>query len=283
MARQYHCLIAGLPDLVFEDAKLSTTIHEFKMELMDNLHRNDYQLIQLLFLPVDQLNLIQYLYAESTDINPMGNYSIEDFEKQKRVMDSILEEKDILPVYMVDTMRYFYDEESEFPKLDCEKQLINGYYKYVAEIKNTFFNNWFEFELNALNLRTAQNCEKYQIPLEQEIIGTNELANVLRKSGVKDLSILNDFDYYDDIIKLADLDDYLDKEMKFDLVKWNYLEENTFFHYFSIEKIAGYLIKLLMVDRWMKLDKEKGEELFKKFISDLEKSHEFSSEFIVNR
>jgi hypothetical protein len=71
--------------------------------------------------------------------------------------------------------------------------------------------------------------------------------------------------------------------MKFDLIKWKYLDENTFFHYFTIEKVIGYLIKLLLVDRWLKLDEEKGEQLFKKFISDLEKSYEFPKEFIIKK
>ena len=40
------------------------------------------------------------------------------------------------------------------------------------------------------------------------------------------------------------------------------------------------MIKLLIVDRWKKLDKETGEGLFARLLDDLKASYEFPSEFV---
>jgi hypothetical protein len=63
--------------------------------------------------------------------------------------------------------------------------------------------------------------------------------------------------------------DLASRERKIDLLKWNWLEENSFFNYFSIEKLFVFVEKLLMVERWAVLDKEKGQQLFRTLIGNL--------------
>ena len=47
------------------------------------------------------------------------------------------------------------------------------------------------------------------------------------------------------------------------------MEDNTFFNYFTIEKIFVFFMKLEMIERWVSLDKEKGNEMFRKLIDQL--------------
>jgi hypothetical protein len=47
------------------------------------------------------------------------------------------------------------------------------------------------------------------------------------------------------------------------------MEDNTFFNYFTIEKIFVFLMKLEMIERWVSLDKDKGNELFRQLIGKL--------------
>ncbi len=52
------------------------------------------------------------------------------------------------------------------------------------------------------------------------------------------------------------------REKKVDLLKWEWLEEHTFFKPFDIESVFAYLLKLEMIERWVMLDKATGEKDF---------------------
>jgi len=47
------------------------------------------------------------------------------------------------------------------------------------------------------------------------------------------------------------------------------LEENTVFDYFNIEYIFAYLCKLQILERWVSLNAEEGEKVFRDLINDL--------------
>ena len=71
----------------------------------------------------------------------------------------------------------------------------------------------------------------------------------------------------------------MDREKKIDLLKWNWMEDNTFFNYFTIEKIFVFLMKLEMIERWISLDKEKGNEMFRQLIGQLKDEVQIPQEF----
>ena len=61
------------------------------------------------------------------------------------------------------------------------------------------------------------------------------------------------------------------REKKIDLLKWNWLEENTFFKTFDIESVFAYLLKLEMIERWVTLDKDAGEKTFRSLVKGMKK------------
>ena len=67
--------------------------------------------------------------------------------------------------------------------------------------------------------------------------------------------------------------------MKIDMLKWNCLEDEVFFHYFTIERIFVFLLRLEMIGRWISLDKEKGSELFRQLIQSLKEQVQIPEEF----
>jgi hypothetical protein len=280
---QYHCLIAGLPDLMFEDVKFPVTLVHFKEELEHELTREDYNLLRLIFLPYDNGNLIDFLLKNEKEPSPLSNYTTDDFEEQVSRLHAILEQEPLLPQYMIDFIRDFEDEEKEIPEEAFERILSEGYYSYVSQVSNDFLRRWFEFELNARNILTALISKKHHRDLSEEIIGETSITHDLIASQKKSLEIMTDDDYLNSLLQLAEEEDFYQRERKVDLLKWDYLDEQTFFHYFTIEKVIGYLIKLLIVFRWKALDKETGREMFERLIHDLEYSYELSEEFSLNR
>jgi len=58
---------------------------EFREELKSILHPSDYFLVSVLFLPHDNKNLMAFLGDDTKTWDPLGNYSLQDIEEQKRI------------------------------------------------------------------------------------------------------------------------------------------------------------------------------------------------------
>ena len=57
-------------------------------------------------------------------------------------------------------------------------------------------------------------------------------------------------------------------------MKWEWLEEHTFFKPFDIESVFAYLLKLEMIERWVMLDKVTGEKTFREIVGAMKKGSE---------
>ncbi len=283
LRRNYYCFIAGLPDLIFEDSKFKSSIQAFRQELELELSPRDFSLVRLLFLPHDHENLIHYLLNRSVEHNPLGNFIPADFEEQIIRLKAEDKQRPLLPGYIVQFISDFYDEEKETKEEAFERVLMEGYYDHVLQTDNEFLRRWFEFELNAKNILTATICRKYNVDTVREIVGDNVLTQELIQAGKRNLEITTDDDYLNEIMQLSEAEDFYQRERGFDLIKWEYIDEHTFFYYFTIEKIMGYLIKLFIVFRWIRLHKETGREMFEKLIQDLETSFELPEEFSLTK
>jgi hypothetical protein len=153
-----------------------------------------------------------------------------------------------------------------------EDQLAALYYSYASKSSNAFLADWFEFNLNLNNIISAFTCRKYKLNIQHAIIGENELAETIRKSSSRDFGLVGMFDYLDETLRLLEEENLLERERKLDQIRWRYLEENTFFHYFSIEKILSYLIKMQIITRWQPLNKERGGQVFREMIEAMKES-----------
>jgi hypothetical protein len=65
------------------------------------------------------------------------------------------------------------------------------------------------------------------------------------------------------------LSDILTREEQIDKLRWQKVNEITFFNLFDIDYLLAYLTKAAIVDRWIKLDKTKGEAFFKLLVSEV--------------
>jgi hypothetical protein len=76
----------------------------------------------------------------------------------------------------------------------------------------------------------------------------------------------------DKLLNLAEEENLLEREKMIDRFKWDYLDEQTVFYYFSVEVLLAFLIKLKSLERWMLLDPKTGEEIFRTLVSSLRSS-----------
>jgi len=279
--KQYHYLIAGLPELVFDEEKLGRGLLDFREEFKESLSKDDYHLVSSLFFTYDNENLINHFVKEKDDFNPLGNYSLADVEEQLGMLDTVFKQKGGLPAYMVEFIREFKEKKNTGIEQDWEHFLTEKYYHYLLQTKNKFLHDWVEFDLQIKNILTAYYCRKYEINPEGELVGENFITQQLITSNAKDFGISHEVDYLERILQIAEIDNLAEREKQIDLLKWEYIDEHTFFHYFTIEKIIGYMIKLMMVYRWASLDPETGRELFNSLIESMTKSYTFPEEFKI--
>lgn len=274
--KNYYCLISGLPDIIIDGKKPGELSLELKSELAEQLQTSDYKSAELLYLHYDNKNLLNLLLKQDKQFIPLGNYT-----------EAYLEEQIKEPTDIVDYMAYqiinFEAETSENSNLKDENELQSLYYDYVLQAQNSFLKQWFRFDRDMKNILTAVNCRKYGYEAEKQIIPVkydNEVYNILVKSGPKVDLLADEIPYAEKIIQIAESEmDITEKEKKFDNIKWEFLDEHTFFNYFTIEKVLSYIIKLGIVERWLELDDETGKVLFNKLIHDLKTSYEFPEEF----
>jgi len=278
--RNYYCLVAGLPDLLIDWNKPGVLSPEFKNELAERLYLYDYRLVELLYLPYDNKNLLNLLLKQNNPFSSLGNYKEEFLEEQIREPDSIVD-------YMKQLIFSFKAESTGSSYLSTEVELQSLFYDYVLQVENDFLKQWFMFDMDMKNIITATNCHKYGYNTEKQLIPVkhdNEVYETLVKSSPKADLFADRIPYAENILQIAESgSDTSEKEKDFDTIRWKFLDENTFFYYFSIEKILSYIIKLKIVERWIELDNETGKALFTRLIEDMKLSYNFPEEFNVKR
>ena len=276
--RNYYCLVAGLPDIIIEGNKPGETSHEFKNELAEQLHTSDYKLAELLYLNYDNKNLLNLLLKQENKFITLGNYTEEYLEEQIKEPTNIVD-------YMKQMIFNIKTETSGNSNLSSENELQSLYYEYASQVKNDFLEQWFKFDRDMKNILIAVNCRKYGYDIEKQLIPVkhkNEVYEALIKSSPKADLLADEIPYIEKILQIAESEmDISEKEKAFDNIKWKFLDENTFFNYFTIEKILSFVIKLNIVERWIELDNETGKALFNRLINDIKMSYKFPEEFSV--
>lgn len=281
--REYHCLVAGLPALFFDATRLAASISELKTQLQEELHPSDFQLMKHFFLRYDNRNILNILQGNTSNFDQLGNYSLEHIEEMIGLLKD--EDTDIsaldFPVYLSEFIRAFKSDTPLFNEMSWENQLTWLYYRHLSMIDNEFIRGWYAFELDLTNIITALNCRKHGLDIKSELIGESEINLNLIKSSARDFGISNEFPFLEEILRAAEESDFMERERKFDLVKWKFLDDRVFFYYFTIEFIFAFIIKLDIISRWLKLDKETGEKMFRELVASVKTSYKFPEEFII--
>lgn len=280
MGREYHCLVAGLPEIFFDIQKLAYPVLSFKEYLKEELAGDDFELIETYFWRFDNENLLNIFLKNHKPFNNNANLSKEDLEELiKSIKENSLNSYyRKVPFYVINLIEKYLSNEIDEEENKLEKIITEEYYNYACNISNQFIANWYKFELDLNNILSALNCRKYNIDKHNQIIGNNEIAQKLITSNARDFGI-NEFPYYEDILKNFEENNLLEREKNIDKIKWEYIDNEVFFFYFTIEKIFSYLIKLTIIERWLKLDYNTGKQLFEKLINELEKSYAFPEDF----
>lgn len=274
----YYYLVAGLPDISLEDGKLSYTISDFRAESYGDLSAKDQALIDLFYLKYDHADLLSLLKDKDAVTQGKGNFSSEDLLLLIASVKEGEKPDAKFPSYLYDFIaQYLALPADELYK--AENLLASAYYAYAMKSKNPFIASWFEFNLNINNILAAFAARKYKMNVAEVIVGDTEVCEMLRTSNARDFGLSETLDYFEPLQRLVETDDLVEREKKVDQLKWKWLEDASFFHYFTVERLFVFLLQLEMIERWVLLDKEKGSELFRQMIQNLKDEVQIPEEF----
>lgn len=172
--------------------------------------------------------------------------------------------------------RWEIDPETEETIELSEEQRATLYYEYGMKSRNKFVREWFEFNLNVNNILTAIICRNNGWDIRKAVVGNNSVAESIREnSTVRDFNLKAILDYYPTLQQIIDTENLMEREQKIDALKWQWLEDNSFFNFFGIEKIISFYIRCSLLERWNILTIEEGERIFREIIDNLKKDVKF--------
>lgn len=279
MSKYYYYLVAGLPELTLEDSKLSYTVADFKAELYLDLSDEDRRLIDLFYLKFDNANVLKLLKDKDAAIDSRGNYSAEElaeFISSLKDGDEVADA--VFPSYLSTFISEYFNTPAEDDFLH-EDRLAALYYAYAMKCRNKFVSSWFAFNLTMNNVLVALTARKFKMDIAPLIVGDTEVCEALRTSGARDFGLTGEVDFLDQLVKISETEELVEREKKIDQLRWNWMEEATFFNYFTVERLFVFLLQLEMIERWISLDKEKGNQLFRSIIATLKDEVQIPAEF----
>jgi hypothetical protein len=271
--REYHYLIAGLPDIVIGQSKVALKVADFKAELQQFLHPEDFQLLQMLFLRFDNQNLLYLLQKSEAAWDPMGRFS------QEELLQGLEDDSTLLPSYLQVFAQAYREGKDIFNGMGWENQLTWLYYDYVLSNAAGFLADWFTFERDFKNILAALSARRHGLSSEGQLIGNNPVTEALRKSHARDFGLSQEYPFVDKLLKTEEQTDLLERERIITQLKWNQIDEMNTFHYFTIDRLLGFMLKLISYERWSVLDPDQGREVLEEKVIDLERSFVFLKEF----
>lgn len=236
----YECLIAGLPELS-ANAEAPLSMEALQQMLEETLTDRDKNIFAL---------------VKMTNTDPVVLSLKEQYE------DTIIGQPD-----------WWEDAKDVLSEEDLRTQIL---YEYGLKHGNKFLRDWFQFNQDINNILAATICRKHGFDVRKAIVGTNLVANILRKDKPqKDFGLAGVVDNLDEIMALVEIDNLMEREKHTDALRFAWLEENTRMVHFTLTNVIAYYLELQMLNRWAILTVEQGERIFRELVAEMKRDVKF--------
>lgn len=265
----YYCQVAGLPDISFDGSKLQYSTNRFKDELYPALTSEDASFVDLLFLSRDNTNLLELLRkGEDAVIADAGCFTADELKEIISSAKNGDAQPGNVPAYLYGFLEYYFGNEGQ-ERILWDDVLASRYYEYASRSANSFVSSWFEFNRNVNNILVAMAARKYKMSVADAVVGDGEVAEALRTSGARDFGLTGTLDYLEIVQRISEESNLLERERKLDELRWKWLDDNSVFNYFTVERLFVFLVKVGIVERWSALDADKGMQRYNIMINNL--------------
>lgn len=273
----YYCQVAGLPDISFDGSKLQYSTNRFKDELYPALTSEDASFADLLFLSRDNANLLELLRkGEDAVIADAGCFTADELKEIISSAKNGDAQPGNVPAYLYGFLEYYFGNEGQ-ERILWDDVLASRYYEYASRSANSFVSSWFEFNRNLNNILVAMAARKYKMSVADAVVGDGEVAEALRTSGARDFGLTGTLDYLEIVQRISEESNLLERERKLDELRWKWLDDNSVFNYFTVERLFVFLVKVGIVERWSALDADKGMQRYNTMINNLKGGADLNS------
>lgn len=192
------------------------------------------------------MNNYEYIIASLPDIaadwKPAGDDDSED--SLLEFIRSNLSDKDKV---LMETLLKGYDESN----------LNKEFYTSALSSHDPFIRKFFTFDLNVRNAKVRY------------------LNNELGRPAAQDIFMEPEGEFEEDakLESVLTSGDILGRERGIDSITMDKIDQITVFDYFDIDAVLGFIAKLKIVERWIKLDEEEGRKMFRKLIEEVRGSY----------
>lgn len=135
------------------------------------------------------------------------------------------------------------------------ENLTEDYYRTSSSHKNRFIREYFKMDLNVRNAKAKYLNICCGRPAELDTIRICEDEAEFEQAQVLD-TILHG-------------SDILAREKGLDNLMWEHICDLSVFNYFDMDAILAFIAKLKIVDRWLKLDPQRGQEMFRSLVDEV--------------
>lgn len=134
-----------------------------------------------------------------------------------------------------------------------DSNLDGTFYRNALTHRNKFIKEYYRFDLNVRNAKVRYLNKALGRETDRDVIDIP--AGDFEQAGVLD-GILNG-------------KDILGRERAIDNLYWEWLDGMTVGHYFDMDVILAFILKLHIIDRWHMLDEQTGREMFRKLMDEV--------------
>lgn len=134
-----------------------------------------------------------------------------------------------------------------------EANLGQEFYAEAAKSKNVFLREYFDFDARLRNMQAGFLAQRLNRDVGTYLVEMPEA----------------DFEESKQIQAVFESTDFVAREQQIDQLKWNKATEIAMMDYFNMNAILAYLVKAKMVQRWVELDRDKGEEMFRRLVKEI--------------
>lgn len=251
----YYFVAPSLPPLILGE-RPEITFEELMHRLESNLSKEDLEKVATIRRRIDLQN-IRDLYLQKL-LDPRGNLN-------ERELDEALLVQDFLPEYVFDFLGEFEKEEEKARNFSG---LLARYFREEIEKHTGFLKQFLIFQRELRLMFTALRAKKLHRDLTQELqfedFSDPIVAHILAQKDAEDYIPPPEFQDLKDQLQAHENNPWEQYRiiMKYEFER---IEEMTGYPLFSIDWILGYLVRLLIIEKWLELDEIHAKEILEKY------------------
>ncbi|MFH1692039.1 MAG: DUF2764 family protein [Candidatus Omnitrophota bacterium] len=264
-SRRYYYFISSLPDLALDDYKDPMRLEDFSKQLDEVLEGSHKSYVADILAVRDNLSLLDVVLGE--DYKAASGHGLTAKENLNRMVE---DEEWPAPRHIREFIFSFKEAAKNGAPLNRRQAydlLMYCYYYRMLRHENAFIREYFSFDLDLRNVLAALNARKSGSKEDFFVRADGDLITLkLKDSTFSDFGLSGELDYVGRLVEVFEHGDFVATEKYVDMLRWRKIDEINTFFYFDIEVILGFLLKLMMCERWLHLEPKKGHEAFEKLV-----------------